>query len=224
MTVKNILSILLIVCVAFFITEDMQGGIENSHHDFRSSGWSDGQICIVCHTPHNADTSVVDSPLWNHEVTSATFTLYTSPTLDASLNQPSGHSKLCLSCHDGTIAVDSYGGQTGTHPLTSDRFGYIGTNLTAHHPISFAYDSNLASTDGELHDPGSSASGLGGTIQEDLLFSNQMECSSCHDVHVSRNTQGCIGCHFTQPGVTTESLSLRVSNSGSALCLTCHAK
>jgi hypothetical protein len=198
--------------------------IENSHHDFSGAGWSGGRICDVCHTPHNADTSVVNAPLWNHEVTTATYTLYSSPTFDATAQQPGSHSKLCLSCHDGTVAIDSYGGDVGTQYLDPGRFGYIGTDLSPHHPISIEYDTALATTDGELYDPSTAPSGLGGTIQEDLLFNNRLECSSCHDVHVSRNTSGCLGCHFTGPDNGTHTLSLRVDNAGSAFCLTCHAK
>lgn len=82
-------------------------GIAGSDHDFSGEGWAGGQICIVCHTPHNSDVSVADAPLWNHEVSTALYTLYSSPTLDATVNQPSGASKLCLSCHDGSLECAS---------------------------------------------------------------------------------------------------------------------
>ena len=199
------------------------GEIRQSHHDFSGAGWSEGRICLPCHTPHHADLTVAQSQLWNHEVTSATFTLYSSSTLDAALNQPGGASKLCLSCHDGTVAVDSFGGRQGSW---ISGFGNIGTTLDRHHPISFTYDSALALADGELHDPVSTPSGLGSTIDEDLLRNQRMECVSCHDVHVSRNSAGCVGCHDVHGpgGVITRTLSLRKDNSGSALCLTCHNK
>ncbi|MCP4665925.1 MAG: cytochrome C, partial [Deltaproteobacteria bacterium] len=92
--------------------------IAGSAHDFSTQPWMaahNGQICLPCHTPHNADTSVTDGPLWNHQVTTvATYTLYTSSTFEATdSGQPDGRSKLCLSCHDGTVAVDSFGGVTG---------------------------------------------------------------------------------------------------------------
>ena len=177
-------------------------------------------MCAVCHTPHGADTSVSEAPLWNHTVTTATYETYASASLDAIPGQPNGVSKLCLSCHDGTVAVDSFDGKTGTWTIG---FGNIGTDLTRHHPISFAYDGALATVDGQLHDPESTPSGLGGTIDNDLLRQGQMECTSCHDVHISRNDSGCSGCHFVH-GNTTETLSLRKSNAGSALCLTCHDK
>jgi hypothetical protein len=140
-------------------------------------------------------------------------------------SDPDGHSKLCLSCHDGTVAVDSFGGRTGTSFLVS-----IGTDLRNHHPISFDYDSALALADGELHDPATTPAG-GGTIRSELLFDDRLQCSSCHDVHISRNSSGCTGCHVPTwvdpPGaviIVTRSLSLRIDNAASALCLACHDK
>lgn len=182
------------------------GQIAGSAHDFSSSGWNtSGEICITCHTPHNA-MAITDAPLWNHaESTTATFTTYSSSTLDATVGQPAGVSKLCLSCHDGSVALDSFGGATGSTMIsgTAD----LGADLSTSHPISFTYDATLATNDGELHDPTTTSSTLGGTITTDLLFSNQVECSSCHDVH----------------DAGFDSL-LVMSNAASALCLVCHDK
>jgi predicted CXXCH cytochrome family protein len=181
--------------------------ITGSVHDFSIYGWSGGQMCNVCHTPHSADVSVANAPLWNHEVTTATYTVYNSPTLDATdLAQPDAASKLCLSCHDGTVAIDSYGGNTGTNFITGA--DSIGIDLSDDHPVTFTYDDALATTDPGLHMPSVTLTGLGGTIQNDLLFNNSLECASCHDVHNS---------------VPNPSL-LRISNANSAICLTCHNK
>ncbi len=183
-------------------------GITGSAHDFSGNGWSGGQICIVCHTPHNADVSVAESPLWNHEVTIATFIPYSSPTLDATdVLQPSNSSKLCLSCHDGTVALDNYGGTTtGTNFISGG--ANVGTDISDDHPISFTYNTALATLDGGLYDPSTDNSGLGGTIDDDLLFLGRLECASCHDVH---------------NGAGNSSL-LVINNASSALCLTCHNK
>ena len=182
-------------------------GIGGSAHDFSGDGWSGGQICIVCHTPHNADATVAESPLWNHEVTDESFTVYTSATLDATdVGQPSASSKLCLSCHDGTIALDSYGGMTGSSFISGS--ANLGNDISNDHPISFAYNTALSTEDGGLHDPSTANSGLGGTIDDDLLYAEKMECASCHDVHNSSNL----------------SKRLIKSNAASALCLTCHNK
>jgi predicted CXXCH cytochrome family protein len=180
-------------------------GITGTAHDFSGFGWSGGEICIACHTPHDADTSVTDAPLWNHELSTATYTLYSSATLDATLGQPTGASKLCLSCHDGTIALDSFGGASGATYIAA---AAEVTDLDTEHPISFAYNTTLANNDGGLFDPASDTTSLGGTIDNDLLFAGNLECASCHDAHDAAGNTAL----------------LRIDNAGSALCLTCHDK
>jgi predicted CXXCH cytochrome family protein len=193
----------------------MAGTITGSLHDFTTKTWSGGKICIACHTPHNSDTSVADAPLWNHKNSTQTYTLYSSPTLNATVGQPGGNSKLCLSCHDGTVAVDSFGGATGTTTISA--VNNLGSTLLNDHPIGFVYNTALATSDGSLFDPsvktvtiGSGAQSKSGTVASVMLFNGKMECDSCHDVH---NT-------FT---VGTTGL-LRVSAAGSAICLACHNK
>jgi predicted CXXCH cytochrome family protein len=210
MKTRKILAITtMAVVVALNIpTPELQGEITGSAHDFTNENWSDSQICLPCHTPHGADTSVSDSPLWNHQNSTATYTLYSSATLDATPGQPTGRSALCLSCHDGTVALDSFGGNTGSEFLSAAEDAYIGTNLSDDHPVSFTFNTALATTDGTLHDPATATTGLGGTIANDFLFGGSLECASCHDVHNTYDNDGL----------------LLVSNTGSALCLTCHDK
>ena len=199
---------LVLVSMALLLVAGMGYGqnIAGSDHDFSGKNWNaSGEICIVCHTPHNAIAGV--NPLWNHEVTTSIFTLYASSTLDATVGQPDGNSKLCLSCHDGTVAVDNFGGKTGGSDfVTGDK--NFGTDLTNDHPVSMTYDATLASTDGGLFDPTTVNSGLGGTIDVDMLYSGKLQCASCHDVH---NGSGL-------------SYLLVKNNNASALCLTCHNK
>jgi predicted CXXCH cytochrome family protein len=132
--------------------------------------------CNGCHTPHNAET-LPGVPLWNGSETTSTFTMYSSDTFQGIIDgQPSGDSKLCLSCHDGANPDFLWINPEHT-------FG--GDNLANSHPISFVYDSALAALDGGLKDP-SEASTLGGTVLEDLLDpDSKVQCSSCHDVHTS---------------------------------------
>lgn len=202
------------------------GVITGSKHDLSGNAWTNGQICIVCHTPHNANPAV---PLWNHAQSTATYTLYTNPaTLNATTAQPTGVSKLCLSCHDGTVAVNSFGGTTGAVTIAAS--ANFGTDLSNDHPIAFTYNTALATTDGALWDPAVKTATIGsgtktktGTLNATLLYNGSLECSSCHDVH---NT-------FTLPAGTTAGTSgtgatsnklVKVSMFGSALCLTCHDK
>lgn len=204
---------LFVFLVCAMLSTGLYSAIAGSGHDFSGFGWSGGEICLPCHTPHNAKLPPDDLvPLWNHDVTASVFTVYSSPTgtLDAGpLGQPAGVSKACLSCHDGTVGLDAYGTNVPVPVIIGGAFN-LGANLSNDHPISFTFNTALATADGELFDPSAQASGLGGTIQNDMLFADQMECASCHDVH---NTV-CPAC-----------ASLLVKdNAGSALCLTCHNK
>lgn len=191
-------------------------GIQGSVHDFSDNGFTD-EICVVCHTPHNANSAAIadGGPLWNRELTTSSFTVYGSATFDATITQPDGISKLCLGCHDGSIAIDSFGGATGTIFVDDVQFGVggtrkLGTDLANDHPVSMTFDTALLTLDAELFDPSVALSGItaGKTIQEDMLFDDKVQCASCHDVH---DKQG-------------NARILRKDNAGSALCLTCHDK
>jgi predicted CXXCH cytochrome family protein len=198
------LALVTVLATAGFST----GQITGSPHDFSRESWSQGQICLPCHAPHFAPSDD-NAPLWNHELSTATYTLYSSGSLEATPGQPRGISKLCLSCHDGTVAIDSFGGQTGSRFIDGDVD--FGTDLSDHHPVSFIFDDALAIQDGQLFPPSTTPSGIAGangTIQTDMLSTNSVECSSCHDVHNAFNQ---------------EDLLVK-SNDGSALCMTCHDK
>ncbi len=192
--------------------------IVGSQHDFSAAGWSGGKICVACHTPHGADTTVTTAPLWNHAVTAKTFALYASPTLNATGAQPDGDSKLCLSCHDGTVAVDSFGGATGTTFMSGGQaVGAAPGDLANDHPVSFLYDATLATADGGLHNPATTNVTIGsgsftktGTIAAVLLRNGKLQCSSCHDVHNNYVVAG--------------TPLLKMTEASSALCLACHNK
>ncbi len=204
------LTLLLAFAAILFLSQVGFAQIAGTAHDFSTQSWNtSGEICIVCHTPHNANTSVQNAPLWNHQLSAvSTYTMYSSATMNSVAGQPDGSSKLCLSCHDGTVALENFGGVTnGSHPMTGPRL--MGTDLSNDHPISITYDAALATADGGLYNPTATQSGLGGTITATMLIDNKMQCSSCHDVH---NGAG-----------TTTGLLVK-SNAASALCLTCHDK
>lgn len=221
---SDILIVVIGLLIQFQDVTIVNADIKNSHHDFSNRNWSNGEVCRACHVPHNAITSEPNSPLWSHTLSSASYTIYSSSSLNSIPGQPIGKSKLCLSCHDGTVAIGDHVGNTAGSNFISPNFKQ-GTVLSDDHPISFTYDHTLSTNDGELYDPTTTPSGLGGTISEDLLDNGSLECSSCHDVHVSRNTQGCAGCHNIHGGpLITNTLSLRIDNTGSAFCLTCHIK
>lgn len=196
------------------------------------------RICIYCHAPHNTITSaeaaaagVTYYPLWNHDLSSLSYITYQNTTtgdipgeikhqLNAVIGQPGSISKLCLSCHDGSVAVSSYGNfaggvssskHTGTVTVTGTRFGIgVGGDLSNHHPIGFDYGL-VQAVDYEIRDISSPLLGnnpFGMTIG-DVLYGGKIECASCHDVHNTQNT----GLKF-----------LWVEDTNSNLCFSCHAK
>jgi len=198
------------------------GSITGTAHDLSGKGYSGGEICVVCHTPHNADTTVVEAPLWNHAITAVNFAMYTSPTFDANQDtQPTGSSKLCLSCHDGVTAIDSFGGNTGNSTMGGNKAIGLNGDLTDDHPISILYDAALATTDPGMHDPTATNVTIGaggtktrtGTVAALMTPNGKVQCSSCHDVHNN----------FVGPGTNDKPL-LKVTKAGSTLCLTCHNK
>ena len=193
--------------------------ITGSHHDFTTTSKaaynSTGEVCIVCHAPHGTDRVAV--PLWNHNTTAQTFTTYSGYKFvnytGAVAPDPDGASKLCLSCHDGVSAINQFGGKyqgPGGAPLTLGvHASMLGTDLSNDHPVSFVYNTALSlATNGGVKDPAIANTSLGGTIATDLLDKDgKVQCPSCHEVH--DQTIFRFG---------------KISNAGSALCLTCHNK
>jgi len=183
-------------------------GIVNTKHNLAVSGPGDirsateTEICDFCHAPHSV---MGETPLWNHRMPTTAYTPYSSATLKATVGQPTGSSRLCLSCHDGTVAVGMVGTRRTPVPLRNGTLtmpsggSRLGTDLSGHHPISFTYDSVLATRQGELRDPRA----LNREVRVD--HNQQMQCTSCHDPH---NNQ--YGQFLVKP------------NTASALCLECH--
>ncbi|MBI2061951.1 MAG: hypothetical protein HYT87_19600 [Nitrospirae bacterium] len=181
--------------------------ISTTLHNLSTSGTSTfksgtiNEVCVFCHTPHNSQQK---RPLWNRSDPGGPYTLYSSSTLNATLGQPSGSSKNCFSCHDGTIALGSLtNSPTGqVNDLTASFLSgraLLGTGLTDDHPVSFTYDAALAAADPELKDPA--------TLTGVILENNQVQCASCHEPHDNTNAP-----------------FLRVSTNNGDLCTRCHVK
>jgi predicted CXXCH cytochrome family protein len=186
--------------------------VVNSVHNLSVNGpgsikaSSEKDACIFCHTVHRASGV---TPLWNHSLSGVTnYIVYSSQRLsdlNVIIPQPNGSSRLCLSCHDGTVALGNVSsrttpiamqGGTTTMPLGANN---LGTDLSADHPISFIYDSALASRDPEIKDPGQ----LTGAVKLDN--ESRLQCTACHDPHNDQYGN-----------------FLVMDNTGSALCLACH--
>ena len=262
---------MLAACAAY-------GDITGSAHDFSAAGWADNQICKPCHTPHNADISLTGR-LWAHTMSTATYRSHGGAVSDPNLNDNSAStesalgvvgqtdmdsaSRLCLSCHDGTVALDSFmgktGGTAGSFIGTGGDRGGVNSNLLSgandlanDHPVGYraVYKENAgqtfvngvetltsharykpyASAAAKLrtfafapagYNNGASAVGAGlnqlgapiGTYTAGgraYTTYPSVSCVTCHNVHNS--------------GAPTEPGLLRISNAGSALCLTCHNK
>jgi hypothetical protein len=145
--------------------------------DLKSS--SETEICLFCHTPHSSRPL---TPLWNRNDQGVIYTLYSSSTLQALPGQPDGTSILCLSCHDGTIALGSVISRSSVRAfqegVTTMPAGLsnLNTNLKNDHPISFLYTSSLALADGQLRPPSA-------IIPPVSLEKGKVQCTSCHNPH-----------------------------------------
>lgn len=95
------------------------GSITNTRHNLTMSYLPDptfmnpsrndyGEVCVYCHTPHGANSTLPQAPLWNRTNPGNTYTLYNiTLTSGQTPTQPGVNSLTCLSCHDGTVAIDS---------------------------------------------------------------------------------------------------------------------
>jgi len=189
----------------------VQGDVLGSHN-LSPSGTSPVQgqssaACLYCHAPHSGIGN--NTPLWSQTLSSQSYTLYSSTTLQNVPTQPvlGNDSSLCLSCHDGTVAVGTtvpYGPLTMTGSMyDKDVFG---TKLQSSHPFSLKtplIDSphlvaSLASA-GTTADPLDKVKLIGGTV----------ECTSCHEPHAQ--------------GIDPVALKFLVRDSvNGQLCLACH--
>jgi len=156
-------------------------------------------LCVFCHTPHNGNPG---RAMWNKDLPGISYQLYTSSTTRADLRQPTGSSRLCLSCHDGFVAMGNLlvpppGDALKLGALTGPTV--LGTDLSDDHPISFVYDASLAAKHPGLVDPGN----LPKTLPLDSTKS--MQCTTCHNPHESNRGK-----------------FLRMENVAGAMCLMCH--
>jgi predicted CXXCH cytochrome family protein len=211
--------------------------VVNSKHNLSSSGpgtiksalpGSGGttQVCVFCHTPH---TSSAVAPLWNKTNPSGPYSVYASDVmsyLSITPEQPEAgiphvKTRICMSCHDGTIAlgnlvnlpsgmsspVQMTGTSDGRMPSTAA--GYIGTDIRDDHPVAVKHSPGTGlSQDPELVTISGSPLRLynasGDRTQAD---GDYVECTSCHDAHDNQ-----YGDFLLQ------------SNQFSGVCITCHDK
>jgi predicted CXXCH cytochrome family protein len=201
----------------------------------KSTGAGTSEICVFCHTPHSAKA---DAPLWNKSISNASYNVYTSDVLSQlgggtypgaetpATGAPHVKTRICLSCHDGTIALGSLvnmpsgvstipmQGTGADYKMPQTAAGYIGLDLRDDHPVAIIHDSTK---DNDLK------STVTGSV---YLYDNAVvktqtgtgtgyvECTSCHNAHdnqygnflVDSNSQSgiCRSCH-QKTGFTTSS-------------------
>ena len=155
------------------------------------------QICVFCHTPHSTSSK---STLWSRPDPNnmGSFPVYGQPLkinqdagaialtgYDAgSLEYPSGATRMCLSCHDGTTSIGILLDNTvitmeGSQTVTNDTIQGI-VELDTSHPVSFNYNQNVINY---IDPPNTSYQLPDGTVDVPLDGSGQMQCTTCHDPH-----------------------------------------
>jgi predicted CXXCH cytochrome family protein len=168
----------------------------------RAKAFNEQEICVFCHTPHM--TGGAQTQGWSRRGR-VNYITYKSSTLKAAVGQPNGTSRLCLACHDGTVAMGmvsgksskrSFSGLSQKMPVGRANLGY---DLSDDHPVSFVFDGALAARNGQLEHPSS----LVGPVALDEA--GRLQCTSCHSPH--NNQFG----NF-----------LTMDNVFSGLCTTCH--
>lgn len=200
---------MLLIAVAMILVASVASAasIVYSKHDMRSfiTNETSTEVCVYCHTPHQAGTS--QDPLWNHSLSSfGAYGAYTSATstVGTSLDSTSNTiGALCMSCHDGTVAVNSLFNPPNLNSVGTATFIFgaarLGTDLTNDHPVEFSYATALSYNAAGVLNTGASV--------DALLIGGNVTCASCHQVHDPQFTP-----------------FLRVTNANSQLCLTCHNK
>jgi len=198
--------------------------VANTLHNLSVSGpgeiraLTETEVCKFCHIPHNP---VVREPLWAHRL--SPIQDYRTPELRragrrrVTIPQPDGSSRLCLSCHDGTVALGDVGGEpgpiamAGAQRLGPGRRGFLGTDLSGSHPISFVVPNGDPPDLPADRDMGlRSLSLVRSDPDVELDSQGKMQCTTCHDPHDDRYYQpGRVPRFWVKPSVTE-------------VCLTCH--
>ncbi len=232
--------LLVVVAVMAVMTAGVaMAAISGTAHDLSDQGASPTtEICVFCHTPHG--TNVGQGPIWNRSTANADpYVMYdiVSSNTDSNPSGISASSKACMTCHDGATALNALMNNpglanaavtpSGDLSLSNGNIGGAsGRDLSNDHPIAVAYDgAGATSADNKaslnpLTDINAayvtvkiySTDGVTGSVRGATNNATLIQCESCHDVHGADSAFGVV------PSF------LRVWNSDSALCLTCHDK
>jgi len=238
--------------LALVLTQASQADVRSTKHNLSASSTNTiraatvNEVCVFCHTPHGAYQS---RPIWNRNLSYqdnvTLYNVYGSTTLDSNVVRPTGASKLCLSCHDGTLAFGSLMNLDAQRPANVTMQGgvttmppgrtLLGTDLRNDHPISMVPNT---AADPEIQVP---PVGDAVRLREGSTpgVKDTVQCTSCHDPHlptfkflVKSNLRGavCLTCHpKTQWIGSRHEASLAPYPAGGTQtvgdlgCLACHA-
>lgn len=258
LNLKNMKSSLVKLAPAMVLTAVMSvsmatpglAGIENTKHNLTSAGpgtvkTSDAgvEICAFCHTPHGSDNSAA-APLWNKALpTAGSFTTYDntfSSTIDSTVDLAGSISLACLSCHDGSGAIDNMinipgsggynasGASAGYTGLTTMPAGVtnLGTDLTNDHPVGIKYagaggNSWAAVDDKFVADTNVKYDAAKGWWVE---TGGNTTRNSTDLVLYTRSSSPYVECATCHDPHSEEATFLRIANTGSAVCKACHNK
>ena len=207
------------------------------------------EVCVYCHTPHAARTDI-SAPLWNKPDTGTTYTTYDSTTIDGDVLAVGSVSIACLTCHDGSQAMDAVINEPGSGLGDGDMgplgvmppfvTANLGPDLRDDHPIGVQYGG---------YDPGTGAKidpdfkGAGEGLQTALgplglprwwVDVTTVGTSGVRDktdmILYTRDNGGtnqpfveCASCHDPHEGGGSPNF-MRIGNENSDVCLSCHVK
>lgn len=144
------------LCLLLGGTAAAQTGIVTTKHNLGSTGTNNhvsetAEVCVFCHTPHGGSTTA-PAPLWNKRLGAegvpaggGTYTTYASlqtPSLDGTVAPVGSISMACLSCHDGTQAMDNIINAPGSGQVVADGGDINGRPYTWTSAVAGVVDTN----------------------------------------------------------------------------------
>jgi len=200
---KRFLAAILLLAPAWPVSAK---GIKGTKHDLSRTGpgptraVSERDMCVFCHVTHRATGRGTGRP----DFTGAILPYRSSTMAVQTPDKPTGTTAVCLSCHDGTIAL----GQTRRRsiPMNAAAQGrmapgpaLLGRDLRGTHPVSFPVKETA-----RVHDPKDQS----GRVRLDPR--GELQCTACHDPHEE----------FVDP---EHGKFLAMTTQRSALCIACHS-
>ena len=254
-----IATIVTLVTIYTFATSVVFAGIAGTKHDLSSTSTGGGitatgasgvtQKCVFCHTPHSSSKA---GPLWNHSFNQGNiYTVLGQPAPEESRvtwpGQPNKGARLCLGCHDGTVALGLLvnvpgSGMGGTVDMTQTYmpcgptdYNCLGTDFVGalkhlnsfgfgDHMVSIEYDDGLVTAKNTKCANGIPTQGL---VAPSTLTGVVRLRPTDHNNTLGSDTRmgvQCRTCHdpHDDPGGNNKFLVIGTPINQNPLCETCH--